>query len=181
MAEHVNLELKAIDPDPAATARACAALGAADEGLLVQRDTYFAVGSGRLKLRERLGTPEAELIHYERETVAGVRESRYRRVPIAVPDEIRTLLGAALGVVGVVEKERRLYRFRNVRIHLDKVEGLGTFVELEAVLSAPAEGGTPAERGALAEVTSALGLQERATAAGSYLELLHGDPAGRSA
>ena len=142
--------------------------------MLRQRDTYFAVPAGRLKLREDVGTAEAELIYYERPTVSGLRESRYRRVPLTAPAELRELLGAALGISGVVEKERRLYRFRNVRIHLDDVDRLGTFVELEAVLSSASGHGTPAEQEALAAVTEALRLHERPTTAGSYLDLLQG-------
>ena len=131
----VNLEAKALDPDPEATRRACVELGASEAGLLRQRDTYFETRSGRLKLREDLGAATAELIAYERPTVDGIRVSRYRRVAVAAPAETLELLAAALGVSGVVEKERRLFLYRNVRIHLDEVEHLGTFVELEAVLA----------------------------------------------
>lgn len=173
----MNLEAKALDPDPEATRRACVQLGASEEGLLRQRDTYFETRSGRLKLRENLSAATAELIAYERPTVDGIRVSRYRRVVVAAPAETLELLAGALGVSGVVEKERRLFLYRNVRIHLDEVEHLGTFVELEAVLAAADESGTPEERDALHRVTDALSLHERETVAGSYLDLL-GD-AGR--
>lgn len=127
-----NVELKARDADPARTLAVCRRLGAEDRGELWQRDTYFAVPHGGLKLREQQpGRPH--LVQFERADRAQERESRYR---IAEVDDARTLvaaLGAALGVRGVVEKSRRLFLWCGVRIHLDTVEGLGTFLELEAV------------------------------------------------
>ena len=155
-----NLELKVRDPDPAATAAACERLGARAAGTLRQRDTYFAVPAGRLKLREEDG--HAELVSYERPLGAGVRESRYERV--AVSADAAELLRRALPVVEVVEKTRVLYLHRHVRIHLDDVAGLGSFVELEAVEPPPGDA-------TLDEVIRALGLDEREPIAGGYLEL----------
>jgi adenylate cyclase class IV len=158
-----NLEVKARDPEPAATVRACLALGAHDHGVLRQRDTYFRVPSGRLKLREDLDSGSAELIAYERPDTEGVRESRYERVP--VDPALGALLAQALGVAGVVEKTRRLFLHEHVRIHLDEVEGLGSFVELEAVL--PTASGESLER-----VAVALSFDRREPVTGSYLDLL---------
>ena len=76
-----NIELKAADPDPAASERACRALGAVDGGLLVQRDTYFAVERGLLKLREDVSAGTAELIFYLRAHEDGARASSYWRAP----------------------------------------------------------------------------------------------------
>ncbi len=168
----MNLETKALDPDPEATRRACVELGASEAGLLRQRDTYFGTRFGRLKLREDLRAATAELIFYERPDVGSTRLSRYRRAPVAEPDDLRELLGAALGVRGVVEKERRLFLFENVRIHLDQVAGLGTFVELEAVLASDDGTPTSAEQEALAQVGEALGIDQLEPVAGSYLDLL---------
>ena len=166
-----NIELKAADVDPAASERACRALGAADGGLLVQRDTYFGVGRGRLKLREDLERGSGELIFYLRADEAGLRSSSYWRAPAGDPAALRDLLAAAHEVVGVVTKRRRLFLHRNVRIHLDEVEGLGSFVELESVLDV-AGSESPEEAAALAEVVAALGLAGRETVAAGYLELL---------
>jgi adenylate cyclase class IV len=171
-----NLEIKVADHDPAASARACLALGASDEGVLRQRDTYFAVRSGRLKLREDLDAATAELVLYERADVADVRPSRYLRVPVADGGEVGALLGAALGVRGVVEKERRLYLFRGVRIHLDDVAGLGAFLEVEAVLASPSGVATRGELAALALVREALGLDGREAIPVGYLELVAAAP-----
>jgi adenylate cyclase class IV len=169
-----NIELKTVDPDPAASERACRALGATDGGLLIQRDTYFAVERGLLKLREDTAAGSAELIFYLRADEAGLRASSYWRAPASEPHAWRALLGAAHGVSGIVTKRRRLFLHRNVRIHLDDVEGLGTFVELESVLDvAGAE--SPAEAEALAEVIEALGLAAREPIGPGYLELARTD------
>lgn len=106
--------------------------------MLRQRDTYFQVPNGRLKLREEEGA-EAHLIAYERADVAGQRESRYRIVGVEQPDELAAALAAALGVKVVVAKERRLFLWEGVRIHLDLVDGLGHFVEFEAVADAASD------------------------------------------
>jgi len=126
-----NVELKARDPDPERSLNASLALGAQDRGWLHQLDTYFTVPHGRLKLREEDAT--AELIYYERPDEAVERASRYNLVPIEDPDGLKASLSAALGVKVTVEKSRRLLLWRNVRIHLDEVPGLGSFIELEAV------------------------------------------------
>jgi adenylate cyclase class IV len=170
MSERENIELKAADADPAASERACRALGAADHGHLHQRDTYFGVARGLLKLREDRARGTGELIFYLRAHESGLRSSSYWRAPADDPAALLDLLTAAHGVTGVVEKRRRLFLHRNVRIHLDEVTGLGSFIELESVLAA-AGAESPAEAEALAEVIAALGLDGRETIAAGYLEL----------
>jgi predicted adenylyl cyclase CyaB len=169
--ERVNLEVKAYDPDPASTSAACARLGAEEAGVLHQRDTYFGVRSARLKLREHLEDGSAELVYYERPSTMGVRSSRYVRVPVVATEEVRALLSSALGVRGVVEKERRLFLHENVRIHLDDVDELGRFVELEGVLSSP-DGPTAAEDAVFFRVGQELLGDDPETVAGSYIDLL---------
>lgn len=100
--------------------------------MLSQRDTYFHVRRGRLKLREEEGAA-AHLIAYERPDLAGHRESRYRIVNVEQPAELVAALSSVLGVKVVIAKERRLFFWKGVRIHLDKVDGLGDFIEFEAV------------------------------------------------
>jgi adenylate cyclase class IV len=168
--ERENIELKAVDENPAATESACRALGAVEGGLLVQRDTYFDIGRGKLKLREDLERGSSELIFYLRPDESGLRSSSYWRAPSADCDALRELLTAAHGVLGVVTKRRRLYLHHNVRIHLDDVEGLGSFIELESVLAVMGRE-SPAEVQSLAEVVDALGLADRPTIAGGYLDL----------
>jgi homotetrameric cytidine deaminase len=133
-----NLELKARDPDPAGSLERALALGAEDRGELAQRDTYFARARGRLKLREQ--TPgDAELIQYRRPDEEGPRTSEFRLVPVGEADALREVLNAALGTLVTVAKRRRLLLWEGVRIHLDEVEGLGSFIELESVNGDPAK------------------------------------------
>jgi adenylate cyclase class IV len=168
----INLELKARDADPAATEAACAALGARDAGTLVQRDTYFEVAHGKLKLREHLsGEAGAELIAYDRPDGDGVRVSTYERVAVDDPAALRSALSTALGVLGVVEKTRRLYLYRHVRIHLDEIAYLGSFVELEAV-QPPHARRPPGRDEALGEAIAALGLRGAEPVTAGYLELV---------
>ena len=171
--ERQNIELKVADDDPAATERACRALGAVDHGVLEQRDTYYAVEQGRLKLREDLAGGTGELIFYLRPDESGLRSSRYWRAPTADPAALADLLTAAHGVDGVVTKRRRLFVYRNVRIHLDEVEGLGSFVELESVLE-DAGRESDDEAQALAAVVRALDLGAREAIAGGYADLTRG-------
>src|SRR5215218_10746980 len=127
-----NLELKARDVDPERSLEVCESLGAESRGVLVQEDTYFNVFHGRLKLRREQGaTPH--LIAYERPDHAGQKESRYRIVEVSEALELQAALAGALGIVAIASKTRRLFVLGNVRIHLDRVEGLGSFIEFEAV------------------------------------------------
>jgi adenylate cyclase class IV len=164
-----NLEIKAVDRDPPATLAAALALDVRDHGVLRQRDTYFHAVQGRLKLREAPPAP-AELIAYARGDLAGPKVSHYRIVPVADPDALTAALGDALGVRVVVEKARRLLTWRNVRIHLDEVAGLGAFVELEAV--AAGIGGLEGERAKVQELLEALGVTEDRLVAPGYADLL---------
>lgn len=127
-----NVELKAWDPDPARSLEACRALGAEDNGTIWQRDSYFNVSSGGLKLREESpGRPH--LIQFERASEPQQRESRYRTIEVTDAHTLLSALTAAVGLAVVVTKRRRLFLWQDVRIHLDDVEHLGTFIELEAV------------------------------------------------
>lgn len=127
-----NVELKAHDPDPAVSLQVCLDLGAADQGVLRQRDTYFRVSHGRLKLREQ-DPGDAHLIQYTRADEPQERLSSYQLVEVGDPAALLSALQVSLGIDVTVVKERRLFLWENVRIHLDTVEGLGSFVELEAV------------------------------------------------
>jgi adenylate cyclase class IV len=128
-----NIEIKARVADLVlveARARAIATRGAED---LVQDDTFFHCARGRLKLRE-LADGRGELIHYSRADEAGPKLSDYSITPTRTPTELRETLARACGILGRVLKKRRLYVVDRTRIHLDQVEGLGTFVEIEVVL-----------------------------------------------
>jgi len=168
--ESLNLELKARDSAPERTVRACEELGAEGGGVLRQRDVYFSVPHGRLKLRyENDGI--AQLIAYERPDDQGVKASRYRVMPVIAAAELEAALSAALGVVVEVRKTRRLFLYDGVRIHLDRVEGLGRFIELEA-LADPAGGDRAGREKVLGELRNALGVGDDDLVAGSYCELV---------
>jgi len=100
---------------------------------LIQEDTFFSVPSGRLKLRV-FESGKGELIQYERENAAEPRESRYICVQIKDSGPLKQALTNALGVRCVVRKKRSLYLVGQTRIHLDQVDGLGNFLEIEVVL-----------------------------------------------
>ncbi len=164
-----NVEFKAADPDPERTLQRALALGARDEGVLVQRDTYFRVAPGRLKLREQ-EPGEAHLIAYERADAAQARLSSYRIAPVEHPGELRDALEASLGIRVVVAKRRLLLLWESVRIHLDDVDGLGTYMELEGVAAADSD--LTRETVQVAHVRAALGIEDAALQTGSYADLL---------
>ncbi len=126
-----NIELKARLLDLEHGVEICEALGALAQGDIHQIDTYFGVERGRLKLREA-DPGHTELIYYERADTVGPKGCDYLLYP--VDGGIKEFLGAALGIVAHVDKVRTLYLWKNVRIHLDRVAGLGDFIEFEAVL-----------------------------------------------
>jgi predicted adenylyl cyclase CyaB len=163
-----NIELKCRCGDLASVQRLALGLGAQEAALLRQRDTFFGAARARLKLRE-LGDGRAELISYRRPDRAETRGSDYLICPVADPDGLRAVLADALGVVGEVRKERRLLLLRHTRIHLDRVEGLGDFVELETVLEGIDDEAGQAELG---EIAAALALRPEDRVPVPYLELL---------
>jgi predicted adenylyl cyclase CyaB len=125
-----NLEFKTrLDDSMAALARA-RELGAELWGDLRQTDTYFNVPSGRLKLRETAGL-QAELIAYARDEAATDRPSDCEIARTPDPAALREVLSRALGVLAVVKKRRTLVTLDTSRIHLDNVEQLGSFLEIE--------------------------------------------------
>jgi adenylate cyclase class IV len=172
-----NLELKAVDPDPAATRAAALAHGAEEAGVLRQRDTYFHAVQGRLKLREIEGAT-AELIAYARADRDGPKVSTYRIVPVFDPPALAAALHDVLGTRVVVEKERTLLQWRTVRIHLDRVAHLGSFLELEAVAG---PGGITPEVAKVDELRTVLGIADDRLVATGYADLLERVGAGRSA
>jgi homotetrameric cytidine deaminase len=168
-----NVELKARDPDPARSLERALALGADDRGEITQRDTYFAAARGRLKLREQEagGSPLwDELIGYSRADSTEPGTSNYLRVPVADAVPLREALDAAYGTLVTVTKRRRVLLWENVRIHLDEVEGLGSYLELEGV--ADADSDLSGEHDRVERVRRELGIEDQDLVAGSYSDLL---------
>ena len=129
-----NLEIKVQVASLAPYRRRIAACpGCRRAAVVRQADHYFHVARGYLKLRVVRGGA-SELIFYERPKRKGARESRYLTWPVDDPDTALRLLAAALGVETVVRKTREVSLVDGARIHLDRVAGLGTFVEIEVLM-----------------------------------------------
>ncbi len=127
---HLNIEIKAIAHDPVKIREYLKKAEASFKGTDHQTDTYFNVHKGRLKLRQ--GNIEYNLIYYERENIQGAKSSDFSLVKVADGEALKATLTRALGVMKVIEKNREIYYIDNVKFHIDQVEGLGSFVEIEA-------------------------------------------------
>ncbi len=154
-------------------ARAAAlVLGAVPHSVELQRDTFFCAPHGRLKLREIEGKP-AYLIGYRRADACATRVSEYTLVSVPEPGAMRQALADTLGVWLCVRKRREILLWDHVRIHLDEVAGLGSFVEFEAVLTGPL--GNPDQAlGArrIADLCSAMAITREHEVAVAYADLL---------
>ncbi len=126
----INVEIKAMCSDQERIRQILIKKKATFLGKDHQVDTYFRVGSGRLKLRE--GTIENNLIWYQRPDQAGPKTSKCILYMTEKGDILKDILGQSMGVMVVVDKEREIYFIDNIKIHLDRVKGLGTFLEIEA-------------------------------------------------
>ena len=137
--------------------------------LLIQEDVFFRVPAGRLKLRI-FDEQSGELIAYQRADQTGPKLSEYTIAPTTNPAALRRILENVLGVIGVVRKRRVLFHLGATRVHLDRVEGLGDFVELEVVL----EPGQSAAEGARRahEVMAELNIDKVFLVAWAYIDLI---------
>ena len=164
-----NVEIKARIAGVEALTHLAARLADTGPMVLEQDDTFFACPNGRLKLRDQFAAG-AELIFYQRPDESGPKESFYVRTPVPDPDAMRTLLQRAYGQTGRVRKRRVLYLVGRTRIHLDVVEGLGEFMELEVVLrdgESAAEGVVEART-----IMAALGIEPQQLLEGAYVDHL---------
>lgn len=128
---HINIEIKARCERIDELHALLMAAGASYRGEDHQRDTYFACAHGRLKLRQ--GNIENALIHYQRSDLAGPKVSAVTLYPAADAEQLRAVLEKALGRLVVVDKKRHIYYIDNVKFHLDEVQELGFFAEIEAI------------------------------------------------
>jgi homotetrameric cytidine deaminase len=176
-----NVELKARDPDPARSLERALALGAEDKGEIKQVDTYFRCGRGRLKLREQQagGSPLwDELIEYSRVDSTKASTSTYLRVPVADAAALQEALDAAYGTLVTVTKLRRLLLWEGVRIHLDELEGLGSFLEFEAVGEPGSD--LSGEHQKVELLRAELGIEDEDLVATSYSDLVMAQPTPES-
>lgn len=164
-----NIEIKAHIASVESLAPKVAAV--ADQGPIeiMQDDTFFACETGRLKLRA-FSEEEGELIFYRRANQQGPKESFYLRSPTSAPETLRESLSLAYGQAGRVQKHRTLFLMGRTRIHLDRVTGLGHFLELEVVL----EEHEPSEVGMREahELLARLGVESSQLIEGAYVDLL---------
>ncbi len=135
-----------------------------------QEDTYFLVGKGRLKLRAVEGKDEGTLIYYQREDRPGPKRSRVSLLPVAEATGLRGLLREALGILVEVRKRRRIFRWGEVQVHLDEVDGLGTFLEFERMIDSDEEAGRAEAE--FAELRRSLRIVEKDLVAGSYSDMV---------
>lgn len=133
--EHTIIEFKARCVDHARIREILKSKNARFVGEDHQVDTYFRVSHGRLKLRE--GDIENSLVFYSRPDQAGPKHSAVTMSLVPAGSDVKALLSKALGVMVAVDKRREIYFVENVKVHLDRVEGLGEFVEVEAIGSQP--------------------------------------------
>jgi predicted adenylyl cyclase CyaB len=128
---HINIEIKAKCKDYSQIRNILHTLNADFKGVDYQTDTYFRVNNGRLKLRE--GNIENHLIFYQRENSSGLKQSDVILFKTEPSSSLKEILKQSLGVLVEVKKQREIYFIENVKFHLDYVESLGHFVEIEAI------------------------------------------------
>ncbi|KAM9334718.1 uncharacterized protein ABDE67_021264 isoform 2-T2 [Symphorus nematophorus] len=164
-----NVEIKAKVSDLAKFAEKAAQLSQSEGTIIRQHDTFFNCSRGRLKLRDFMNE-SGQLIFYERPDTDGPKLSRYSISPTSDPPSLRTVLSDALGVKGEVKKERRLFLIGQTRVHLDTVEGLGNYMELEVVMrpeQTVEEGQQVAE-----DLMEKLGVSKESLVTGAYMDLI---------
>jgi predicted adenylyl cyclase CyaB len=164
-----NVEIKARVENVAALTPRVAALATEGPLEVAQDDTFFHCVTGRLKLRA-LANDSGELIFYRRVNQSGPKESFYLRSPTSSPETLRESLSMAYGQIGRIRKYRTLFLVGRTRVHLDRVEGLGHFLELEVMLVDD----EPAEQGIreASELMDKLGIQPGQLIEGAYLDLM---------
>ena len=169
MAKNVEIKAHLSADDLERVRKAAVARSSRPPELLHQRDTFYTVPFGRLKLRH-FKNGAAELIAYERPDRAGPKTSSYVRSPCADVPSLDEALSRSLGVRCVVEKRREVIHVGQTRVHLDEVVGLGRFLELEVVLE---EGQAVEEgQGIASNLIDAFEIKAEALVEGAYIDLL---------
>ncbi|XP_045130207.1 adenylate cyclase CyaB-like isoform X1 [Portunus trituberculatus] len=167
-----NTEIKARVHDVAKLHKIAAELSQSSGEVLHQEDTFFNAQQGRLKLRV-IKDKKEELIYYERPDQEGPKCSDYVKVDRKAGElsgDIKLLLSRSLGIKGSVKKTRTLYMVGQTRIHVDKVENLGDFMELEVMLNddqSLEEGETIAK-----DLQEKLGVKEEDLLTGAYMDMI---------
>lgn len=166
-----NIEIKAHVIDRDALIDRVAALATSARVDIEQDDTFFRCDTGRLKLRT-LDEDQGELIFYQRPDEAGPRASFYTATETSDPDGLRETLALAYGYAGRVRKHRVLFIAGRARIHLDRVEGLGDFIELEVAIDDPT--GADAGTSEAESIIATLGIEPAQLVSTAYVDLING-------
>lgn len=164
-----NIEIKARVRDFAYIRSRAEKLSDTPVEVIPQVDTFFNVSQGRLKLRI-LAPNRGQLIYYTRPDQEGPKRSDYHIAITSDPDNLARVLELAYGIRGVVKKTRYLYLVGQTRVHLDDVEGLGQFMELEVVLRE--EQGDAEGQGIAEGLMASLGVERGDLIDGAYMDLL---------
>jgi len=171
ISEQSLVELKASVENLGSFRRRLAELKAKRVGSFRQTDTYFEVPKGRLKLRQTEGDEKAQLIYYEREDEAKPKKSSVCIISLRDAEHFKTMLERALRIKATVEKTREIYQYEGTQIHLDNVNGLGTFIEFER--KTPKDpGAIRKSRVTLAELMKTLSIEPKSLESMSYSELV---------
>jgi predicted adenylyl cyclase CyaB len=137
--------------------------------VISQEDIFFHTPQGRLKLRI-LAANSGQLIYYTRPDQEGPKRSDYHISYTSDPENLKRVLDLAYRVRGIVRKTRYLYLVGQTRVHLDDVESLGQFIELEVVMQ---EEQSDAEGQEIAEALMAsLGVERSDLLEGAYMDML---------
>lgn len=170
--ERVLVEVKARCADTERMRRKVLGIGSKYVGTFHQIDTYFNSPRGYLKLRETEGAPSL-LIYYDREALAGPKESNVLITEVSDPSGLKGILKSSLGIRVTVEKSRQIFHLKGTEIHLDSVKGLGSFVELER-LTKKEPGALKRSRRRVRLLMKRLGITKQDLLRGSYSDLLGG-------
>uniref|UniRef100_A0A1A8FYA3 CYTH domain-containing protein n=2 Tax=Nothobranchius korthausae TaxID=1143690 RepID=A0A1A8FYA3_9TELE len=164
-----NVEIKARVSDPVLLAQRVAELSQSEGTIIRQRDTFFNCSRGRLKLRDFMNG-SGQLIFYKRPDSDGPKLSQYSISPTSDPASLQVVLADALGVKGQVQKVRQLFLIGQTRVHLDTVEGLGHYMELEVVMR-PEQSVEEGQQIAV-NLMQQLGVSEENLVTGAYMDLI---------
>ncbi|ERL89322.1 uncharacterized protein LOC125502501 [Dendroctonus ponderosae] len=168
-----NVEIKAKVSNLSLLLERAEKLAGSEALVLKQHDTFYCTQKGRLKLRRLLdANGEGELIHYNRPDTEGPKLSQFEKVTIGAQslNGLHDVLTAALGARTDVRKVRRLFLVGQTRVHIDQVEGLGDFMELEVCLK---EGQTVEEAKQVAQgLMDKLGIEKEDLISGAYADFL---------
>ncbi len=166
-----NIEIKARCSDMTTAKVMAKKLQSEYLGELHQIDTYFSTKKGRLKLRE-INNQEAQLIPYHKDYSKGPMKSSYSVLPVSDVESLKSIMNEILGTIMIVDKKREVFLIDNIRVHLDEVKELGTFIEFEAVYNENSSKDEEREVKKVIELMSAFKIKEEDLLDKSYIDYL---------